>query len=153
MQISTLILALAAFLTPLTLAGPVVDDPLNGLKSIPEEANIGRCSNITHMRGETTPGSPLVDDCIEMVNQIFFHKFWERKEGTHTLVEYKTCKFVVRNTLQRWSYFIGEADIRKAVVEAIEKHGDKEGAENRRVGATGYMNCGGPDIRWYIHHT
>ncbi|KAK4163036.1 hypothetical protein QBC43DRAFT_355411 [Cladorrhinum sp. PSN259] len=145
MQISSITLALAALFAAAQAAPAFA----------PTGKQAERCGPSSFIN-ETSGGSPLVSDCTMLMARFLGEETWTFDGGHNTVAEYGTCKFVVNNFKSPWSYHLGNDDVREILVESINsfKSDDSDpGLPPARVGATGYMNCGGPDIRWYIQHT
>lgn len=88
--------------------------------------------------GDTSDGSPLVEDCLTMLKNIADGGDWTTEQpGFRTLTRYGTCAFGVQeHTPIILDFSVGNNDIIQVVRESIDKF-----AKDGRVGASGYWLC------------
>ncbi|KAF9044226.1 putative necrosis-inducing factor-domain-containing protein [Panaeolus papilionaceus] len=115
---------------------------------------INDCGN-SWFGGETSGGSPRVDDCLTIANNISGGGTWTvALFGEHQLVQFGTCAFAVQATGGvGFDFRIGNQDIMDLIHSSIDMF-----QSNGLVGARGDMGCqGDPDVEiivhWRIFHT
>ncbi|KAK4183422.1 Ecp2 effector protein, partial [Podospora australis] len=117
---------------------------------------INDCDDNGNVNLYSTDGSPLVDDCMKMYNNIKGPGSWTVSGGwsnEHQLIQKDTCAFAARSTDGGWLY-IGNDDIRLAIVKAMSNNNYKDSKSGRgKVGADGMLSCQStPGIKWGTLH-
>ncbi|CAK7233697.1 hypothetical protein SCUCBS95973_008685 [Sporothrix curviconia] len=105
---------------------------------------------------ETSDGSPSVDDCMQIVNNIIgTNGEWTTQvvgKNQRELVSYGSCKFGVQATDEHGNvnFQVAAQDIVDIITDSISKFGG-----SGKIGAKGYMDCDGninsQDIEWGIY--
>ncbi|KAK4182421.1 putative necrosis-inducing factor-domain-containing protein, partial [Podospora australis] len=124
--------------------------PADAVHPLAKRAN--HCGG-SSFQGETTGGSPSVNDCNTLRNNIAGDGTWTQAGGFRELAKYGDCKFVIHNYANNNLFYVGNEDIRDIIRDSINQF-----QSGGRVGATGEMPCnhalsntGATTIRWYIH--
>lgn len=115
------------------------------------------CGDST-FENDTSGGSPLVEDCLQIIKNIegdtdddYTTEIVTQRE----LLWYGTCAFCVEATKVNGNanFVVGGQDVIDIINEAVKRFGDSDG----RVGAKGDMDCNGnikqQPVKWGIYHT
>jgi len=94
-----------------------------------------QCYDDEFKPGETTQGSPLVEDCKQIMSNIAGWGEWRVTSGQHQLVEYGTCAFGINN-LGTGVSKIGNGDIIRVMAYLIDHN-----QWNGLVGGRGDFVC------------
>lgn len=106
---------------------------------------------------ETSGGSPLVDDCLQMVANIASGGRWNVDSTVgkqRQLAQWGTCAFGVQGkSTAAGSYYVGNQDITDIIHSSIQLF-----ASDGLVGAKGVMPCNGflgskVSVTWGLYHT
>lgn len=120
--------------------GPSTSTP--GYPCIPA-MGVNDCGTSTFV-DQTSSGSPMVADCLEIVKQIEGkHKSWEVEnavEQQHQLLHHGTCQFGVQGTSINGNinFHVGSQDIVDIINQSVKQFGG-----SGRVSAKGDMSCQG----------
>ncbi|KAK5654216.1 hypothetical protein OQA88_7391 [Cercophora sp. LCS_1] len=160
--VSIITILLAAIAGALALPSPSPPSTAKpGTSPAPSPAHVfdhyGYCWSFEFNNGSSL-GSPFAADCLHMVDNIVENGgSWDTTLfGARTLVQYKTCHFLVQQHegSNIVTFSVGDLDIQYIVNTAINKF-----MWDEQIGAWGYMMCGahtdpgslGHSIYWSIY--
>lgn len=142
---------------PLSTSNPA----LRARAQLGKRNSVNDCGDSTFVN-QSSEGSPLISDCLQIAANIAGGGTWTTYEGAdinpRQIVSYGTCVMDVKgNTPNDGSFNVGNQDIIDLINSAVDMF-----AFDGKVGAIGNMNCQGwlsfseaytSNVDWRLYHT
>jgi hypothetical protein len=134
------------------VANPQTENPLSGeATGLAKRTN--ECGN-SSFENETSGGSPLIGDCLQLTNNLSGNGNWllANLGQERQLASYGTCKFIAQAPFVH-AIHVGDRDVQDLIRDSVNKFG-----RDGRIGARGLMTCSeGANneglVWWWIRHT
>ncbi|KAK4169761.1 putative necrosis-inducing factor-domain-containing protein [Cladorrhinum sp. PSN259] len=138
----------------------------NTEKKRSEEAELGQAddcrSTYVHDVDQVSAGSPLVEDCEELIKDAAKGHTWVVSDVQKTLKTHGTCAIGAQlDEKEGWDAKVGNVDIQQTLRLAIDRH-TKVIDGVKRVAAMGHMKCQGTatrseaftkEVNWAVYHS